>query len=303
MTMNLEEFKSKLSSISEHNGILYGRASKLFASEERHHNEILRYDGYLSLSDAFKCFFLESAELANMQLPLKTPNSLPEFYGLFVARLVHSFQSLCGAERLAMGGYPYHAYTLLRNTFDNLQLTSAAMQKITDFYSIEGLERGKPFDPKFTLTLRKKTEKKVRRWMSGESSGLPQETIDELRKFDEMFDLEVHGARLWLANKSGDWLGGMEALSILPEFNEHSFELFISGFCIVGWITHRLVPMFQLSIDAFGEKWIEKWCVLDCCFMEIVNAPTKEGKRKEIGAAIVEYVNAKHPLNENSIYC
>ncbi len=43
-------------------------------------------------------------------------------------------------------GYPYHAYTLLLNAFDNLVLTSAALKKVTDFYSIEGVTLDESFE-------------------------------------------------------------------------------------------------------------------------------------------------------------
>ncbi len=303
MAMSLDKFQSKLKSISEHNGVPYGRAFQLFKDEDKHNLEILRFSGYISLSDAFKCFFLETVELMNTQHRLKIPTSLPEFYGFFVARLVHSFQSLCGAERIAMRGYPYQAYTLLRNTFDNLQLTSATIQKFTDFYSIEGIERGKPVELKFTVALRKKTENKVRRLMSGEQSGLTQATIDELENWDELFDYEVHGARLWLATEAHGWLRGSEALPVLPKFKERSFVFFMNRFCEVGWMAHRLVPLFQPFVEAFGNKWSEKWRVLDECFIEFIDSLVSDSGKKAItGAAILEFVRAKFPFNENSTF-
>lgn len=138
-----------------------------FDKEQEHQQAILQYKGYLSLSDAFKCFFLETVELINTVRRPKVTAPLSEFYGIFVPRLVHCFQSLCGAERVAICGYPYHAYTLLRNTFDNLVLTSAALQKVTDFYSIEGVTPGKSLDIAAVKRLRKNTEIEVRRRMTG----------------------------------------------------------------------------------------------------------------------------------------
>ncbi|MBA2350917.1 MAG: hypothetical protein H0V78_03740 [Burkholderiales bacterium] len=143
----------------------------LFDEEEKYGQAILQYKGYLALSDAFKCFFLESVELLNTECRPKVKTPLSEFYPLFVPRLAHSFQSLCGAERVAIRGYPYHGYALLRNLFDNLVLTSAALQKITDFYSIEGIHPAKPFDPNAFRKLRKATEFAVRQKMTGDQSG------------------------------------------------------------------------------------------------------------------------------------
>ena len=169
--MSPEDFVKRLHSISEQDGVPYRRAHLLFEEEEKHAQAISQFKGYLALSDAFKCFFLETVELVNTECRPKIKAPLSEFYTLFVPRLSHSFQSLCGAERIAIHGYPYHGYTLLRNVFDNLVLASAALQRFADFYSIEGVEPGKQFDPDAARKLRKSTELAVRRKMTGDQSG------------------------------------------------------------------------------------------------------------------------------------
>ena len=113
MALSPEEFVKRLDAISENDGISYGRAHLLFDEEQKHREATLQYKGYLALSDAFKCFFLETVELVNTVCRPKVTTPLSEFYAVFVPRLAHSFQSLCGAERIAISGYPYHAYTLL----------------------------------------------------------------------------------------------------------------------------------------------------------------------------------------------
>jgi|ERR1039458_1300696 hypothetical protein len=124
MAISPEEFVKRLDAISEYKGVPYGRVHLLFDEEEKHGQATLQYKGYLALSDAFKCFFLETVELVNTECRPKVKTALSEFYPLFVPRLAHAFQSLCGAERVSLRGYPYHGYTLLRNVFDNLVLTS-----------------------------------------------------------------------------------------------------------------------------------------------------------------------------------
>ncbi|MGF6648995.1 hypothetical protein [Paraburkholderia sp. GAS82] len=300
MALSPEEFVKRLDAISESDGVPYGRARLVFDEEQNHKQAILRYRGYLALSDAFKCFFLETVELVNTVSRPKVTAPLSEFYGIFVPRLAHGFQSLCGAERIAICGYPYHAYTLLRNTFDNLALTSAALQKIADFYSIEGITPGKPLDIAAMKRLRKDTEFEVRRKMTGSLSGLTQETRDELAQWDALFDFEVHGARLSLAGAKG-WMKGREPLPILPRFEEEQFALFMNRYCEVGWMLHRLTPAIQSSDAPFPAAWMEKWRVLDDSFQITVNSLTKQlGKR--IGAAIVELVNTKFPFNEHSTF-
>lgn len=144
MKISPEAFQERLEAILEHDGIPYGRAHLLFDKEQEHAQAVLQYKGYLALSDAFKCFFLEAIELLITECRPKIVSPLSEFYSLFLPRLTHGFQSLCGAERVAIRGYPYHAYTLLRNTFDNLALTSAALQRKLTFtvLKVSSLGRG-----------------------------------------------------------------------------------------------------------------------------------------------------------------
>ena len=300
MALSPEEFVKRLDSISENDGIPYGRAHLLFDEEQKHQEAILQFKGYLALSDAFKCFFLETVELINTDCRPRVTAPLSEFYAIFDPRLAHNFQSLCGAERVAICGYPYHAYTLLRNIFDNLTLTSAALQKLTDFYSIEGVEPGKPVDIAAVKKLRKNTEHNVRRKMTGSESGLTQQTLDELTKWDALFDFEVHGARLSLAAAQG-WMKGVEPLPVLPRFEAMQFAMFMNRYCEVGWMAHRLIPMLQPPGVLLPSAWRDKWQVIDESFELTVNSLTHQ-LGKKIGAAIVELVKTKFPFNEHSAF-
>lgn len=300
MALTPAEFVERLDVISSNDGIPYGRAYRLFDAEEKYGQAVLSYKGYLALSDAFKCFFLETVELLNTETKPKIKCPLSEFYPLFVPRLTHSFLSLCGAERIAIRGYPYQAYTILRNIFDNLVLTSAALQKIADFYSIEGVEPGRPLDINAVRKLRKKTEFDVRDNMTGSNSGLSPSTVNELAKWDSLFDYEVHGARLSLATAQG-WMKGTEQLPILPKFNEDQFALFLNRYCEVGWMAHRLVPLIQPPNVPFSDVWKEKWRVLDESFEVTVFSLTGQ-LGKAIGATIVEFVKAKFPFNEGTAF-
>jgi len=186
---------------------------------------------------------------------------------------------------------PYHGYTLLRNVFDNLVLTSAALQKITDFHSIEGIDPSKPFDPYSVRKLRKATEYAVRPKMTGDQSGLSKSTIDELVQWDALFDYETHGARLSMSHSVG-WLNGTDPLPVLPTFNKPAFTMFMNRFCEVGWMAHRLVPLVQPPSVPLSDTWRNNWRIIDESFEIIVDGLTKE-LGKKIGGAIVEFVKAK----------
>jgi hypothetical protein len=249
------EFQKRLDDVSEYNGVPYGRMHLLFEEEEKHSREAVQLNkGYVALSNAFKCHFLETVELHNVECHPKVTTPLSEFYVIFVPQLVHSFQSLCGAERLALKGYPYQAYTLLRNIFDNLVLFSAALQKMTDFYSIEGLSPGAKFDIKDSIKLRKATENSVLQQMTGKLSGLSQSTIDELKKWDDYFNYEVHGARVSLSTSQA-YMKGQKPLPVVPKYNKSAFGMFANRYCEVGWMTHRLLPTVQPPSVLMPSEW------------------------------------------------
>jgi len=126
--MKSEDFIKRLDDISHYDGIPYGRILLLSEEEEKHKKATIRYTGYHALSGAFKCHVLETVELFNTECLPKINASMSEFYKLFLPRLFQNFLTICGAERVAIFGYPYQGYTLLRNVFDNLVLLSAALQ-------------------------------------------------------------------------------------------------------------------------------------------------------------------------------
>lgn len=298
--MSPGEFQRRLDAISEQDGVPYGRAHKLFDSEEKYGHAVAQYKGYLALSDAFKCFFLETVETLNTECFFKITTPLSEHYAIFLPRISHSFQSLCAAERVALRGYPLHAYTLLRNTFDNVVLTSAAVQNVTDFYSIEGVDRGKAPDLASITRNRRRAEREARAKMTGDQSGLSSSTIAELTKWDALFDFEVHGARLSLAGTQ-DWMKGKAPLPELPAFDEKQFAIFVNRYCEIGWMVHRLLPLGQPKQAPLPTAWQEKWKILDDSF-EIMVFSLTEQFGKQIGAAIVELVKAKFPFNEKTLF-
>lgn len=300
MAMNPEEFQERLDAISEKDGVQYGRAHMLFDSEEKYGQAASQYKGYLALSDAFKCLFLETVETLNTECRMKIADPFSEYYAMFLPRLSHSFKSLCASERIALRGYPLHAYTILRNTFDNVVLTSAAVQKITDFYCIEGVERGKDPDLASIKKIRKKAEFDARAKITGDQSGLSASTIAELAKWDDLFDYEVHGARLSLAGAI-DWMEGKAPLPVLPSFDERQFSMFVNRYCEIGWMVHRLLPFAQQKKTPLPVAWQEKWKILDNSFEIMVFALTEQCG-KQIGAAIVELVKAKFPFDEKTVF-
>jgi hypothetical protein len=169
-----------------------------------------------------------------------------------------------------------------------------------DFYATEGVVPGQNLDLAQVKKLRRKTEMEVSLQMSGSKSGLSASTIDELAVWDELFNYEVHGARLSFAG-AASFMKGQGPLSLVPVFKERDFAMFMNRYCEIGWMVHRLVPLIQPPSIPFGLPWKEKWTVIDESFELTVHSLTKENG-KAIGGAIVEYVRAKFPFDADSTF-
>ena len=63
MAMSPEEFVKRLQDISMSDGIPYGRTRLITLEEQKYNSTVLQYKGHFALSNAFKCFFLETVEL------------------------------------------------------------------------------------------------------------------------------------------------------------------------------------------------------------------------------------------------
>ncbi len=250
--------------------------------------------------DAVKSFILETVERFNKEIGPNVKDPLSEHFPQFVPRLTQAFRTLCASERISQRGYPYHGYTLLRNEFDSTVLTSAALQGLTNFYEISGLDPGKPYDEKSAKKLRKETEFSVRKQMTGSKSGLSSQTIEELARLDALFDFETHGSHLSLTHAM-NWMQGIGTLPLVPKFEERAYALFMNRYCEIAWMVHRLVPMIQPEGIPFRESWKKKWKIIDDSFRYIVESLTKE-KKLPIGVAIVEFVDSKFPFTENSSF-
>lgn len=294
------EMQKRLDAISDDNGVPYGRVHELFDAEKAYGLKAIKFQGYLSLSDAYKSFFLETVELFNSRIVPRIRSPLSECHAMFFPRLLYAWQSLCGFERLALHGYPLQAYSGIRNIFDSMQALSAVLQGFVDFYAIEGIVPGQTFDVAQMRKLRIRTEQEVSRLMSGSKSGLSLATIEELAVWDRLFNYEVHGGRLSLANAQG-FMKGQEKLPIFPQFRERDFAMFMNRYCEIAWMTHRLIPLVQPPAIPFDQLWKEKWNVIDESFGVVSSSLTRENG-KAIGAAIVEYVNTKFPFSASSTF-
>jgi len=299
--MNPEQFKSDLAKVGMHDGVPNGRLVPYWQAEQLHVSQMGdKNAGTLLLIRAFQCLFLETVELVNVLNQQQTGLPKLTFYTRFFPRLVNVFQQVCAVDLLASHGYPLVAYGQLRNIYDHLILISAAMQGHTDFFKIEGSIDGGPTDLRNSRKIRIQNDRKVLEIMTGAKSGLSDESIEALKLWDQMFDLEIHGAKASLAT-SLEWMQGSGVLQVYPKYDEWAVASFTNRAAEITWMAHRLMPLLQHSQMRFGVKWLEKWKILEDRFEDQVKHFAVQQQEK-FGYAIVELVQTKFPFSSDSSY-
>lgn len=295
------EFQERLDQAFMHHGKPYGRLSAITDEEAKHAAESAdKLRGHYALEKAFKCVFIESIELVNTYCRKHMKVQLSEHFQMFLPRLVHSFRVVCGASYAAAGGYPRMAFTTLRNAFDDCVMTSAALQNLTDFYSVEGLDPNKAFDPLTYRANRKTEERKVNKLMLGSNSGLEQATQDALKHLNDLYDMEVHGGRLSMTDAIA-FMKMEGPLRVVPHFVPQTFALYMNRFVEVAWLVHRLLPAVQPPDAPMPDDWAHRWHVVDESFELGVRALYEDSGRK-VGQEYPKFVAAKFPFNAKAVF-
>lgn len=298
--MTGEEFQKRLDAAFVFDGANYGRVQLILGTQDAYSQEVEQFSGHLALSDGFKAVFLEAVELMNSYCRPRIKVPLSEYYPQFLPRLTNAFHTLCGAECSAIRGYPRPAFTMLRNVFDDAVLVSAALQDMTNFYKIEGVDPNGKFDPSSVKRARKDEEFKVRKLMTGSDSALSADVTSELAKLNELFDYEVHGGRLSLTDAM-DFMKGVGPLQVLPRFAPNSFAIFMNRFNEVGWAIHRLLPAIQPPGVSMPREWADRWTLVDESFELAVRSLSDE-LGKKVGSAYAEFIRIKFPFNSASVF-
>ncbi|WP_233808999.1 hypothetical protein [Paraburkholderia sp. HP33-1] len=200
-------------------------------------------------------------------------------------------------------GHPLPAFTTLRKVFDDCVLTFAALQKITDFHKIEGIDpinTDKPIDLVAVEKARKNNEFDVGKLMTRSGSDLGTDVTGALAMIDALYDFEVHGSRLSLTH-AADYMKGKGASPVLPTFEERDFALLMNRYNEVAWSLHRLVPAMQPPDAPMPTDWADLWTLVDESFDIVVRSLTEQ-LGKKVGDAYADFMKVKFPFTVKSTF-
>lgn len=261
------------------------------------------FHGQCVLMDSFQGFYVET--IRNVR-DWVSANGWPkdcEYYALILVSYVIAFRSFRACENLLLKGYPLDGYALLRDLKDRCIFFAGIAHNKTTFPALlgqKGIKSPTEEDLPQIKKQRRKEEKRILNLMIRKNSGLPDDIIAELRRWEQLFHEEVHGSKMSFTKELLDWVQGKAALSLGPTPKEDSMAMYMNRACEVAWLLVRLLPYLQPEKNAFGDIWREKQQILDDSFWYMQQGLSRLGKK--IGDAFIRFVEEKFNFSDPFFY-
>jgi hypothetical protein len=135
--------------------------------------------------------------------------------------------------------------------------------------------------------------------MTGKRSGLADDVQADLKLWDDMFHVEMHGGTFSLMTELQQLKQG-NALQIGPSVVQNAYVMYINRSSELGWMVTRLLPYVQMSENAFGDAWHRKREILDDSFRYMLEGLDSLGKR--IGASFITMMDDKFAFKQPFYY-
>jgi hypothetical protein len=299
--MSVDEWHKRLADTFKVNGLVGGHLRIVDEAEDSVSNYLVtRLRGQDALLCSFQSFFIETLMLANKQIsahgwPKNAPN-----YRVTLAAFFILFRRFRACEILYMKGYPLDGYALMRDIKDRAFLFAGVARNITTLERILGLPVRDPsaYDKEGTKN-RKDNEHRVMHAMTGKTSGLPSDVQEDLKRWDGMFHLEMHGGTHSLVQELKE-LQENRALQIGPSVVQDAYIMYVNRSSELGWMTTRLLPYLQVTENAFGEEWHKMREILDDSFRHMLEGFESLGKR--LGASFITMMDDRFAFKQPFYY-
>jgi len=261
--------------------------------------------GHRFLMDCFYDFFIETLFLTRDTAAEGGATGKRCWYPRLFQYFLFNFRRFRGGDVLLLTGYPLLGYSLVRDLKDGALALAAIAGRETSVRALEGLRQGDVIEdtPDFRRRLgkqRMQEEKRVREVMLREQSGLDEATRGQLRRWEQLFNLEVHGSRLSMSSEGGEWLRGDRPMTVGPCLEEKAVAAFANTSRQVAWLHLKTFPVLQLKPHAFSGEWEEKWRLLDRAFRFHMHSLVGIGK--PVADAIVKLGDAKFDFDLGTHY-
>jgi hypothetical protein len=302
--MSVDEWHKRLADTFKVNGLVGGHLLIVHEAEDNVGNYLVNtFRGQNALLDSFQSFFIETLTVANSQIAVSGwPRNAPN-YSVTLAAFFNLFRRFRACEVLYLKGYPLDGYALMRDIKDRALLIAGVARNLTTFPKILGAPAapsiaGKEYSKQATRN-RKDNEQHVMHAMTGKTSGLSIDVQDDLKQWDDIFHLEMHGGTLSLTQEIRELAEG-RALQIGPSVVQDAYTIYINRSSELGWMATRLFPYLQMTENAFGDGWYKKREILDDSFRYMLEGFSSLGKR--LGASFITMMDEKFAFKQPFYY-
>jgi hypothetical protein len=302
--MSVDEWHKRLADTFKVNGLVGGHLRIVHDAEDKVGNYLVsQFRGQDALLCSFQSFFIETLMLANRDINARGwPKNAPN-YTVTLAAFFNLFRRFRACEVLYIKGYPLDAYALMRDIKDRALLMAGVARNITTFERILGLPVSDPSKPdaygKEQTRNRKDNEHRVMHAMTGKTSGLPGDVQDDLKRWDDMFHLEMHGGTYSLMQELGE-LQKSKMLQIGPSVVQDAYIMYVNRSSELGWMATRLLPYLQMTEHAFGGDWHKKRDIMDDSFRYMLEGLSNLGKR--LGESFITMMDDKFAFKQPFYY-
>ncbi|HTB14453.1 MAG TPA: hypothetical protein VK752_22940 [Bryobacteraceae bacterium] len=237
--------------------------------------------------------------------PKKVGLKIAPHYPVAFVGFANLFRRFRACEILYSRAYPLDGYALMRDLKDRAFMMAAVALNRMTFLDSLGLKEGlspsqKDFGEK-TAENRRKVDNRITQEFIGKSSGLSKEAMDDLKRWDDSFNLEVHNASLTWTHEMKALIQGEMAPRFGPSTTEEGYAIYQNRSAEIGWIITRLLPFLQPSEAAFGDEWLGKRKILDDAFRHMSDGLATT-LNKRIGSSFIELMDKKFRLKESFHY-
>jgi len=298
--MSVEEWRERHAGRFSYNGHIGGNLISVDRSEAEAGSQIIdRLPRHIVLMDSFMGFFLETLVLARDRIRA-VGWSRDAHYPAALVCFSNMFRRFRCCEVLFMKGYAFDGYALMRDLKDRAFLLAGVARNMATFTMIMvGPDACDPSQDDYankTTRSRKNIENLISRRMSGKDSGLSIDIQNDLKRWDQLFNYEVHGGILSFAQEVAALYTAGKAPSIGPMFDDDALAMYVNRSVEIGWLVVRLLPFLQMSLADFGSEWEDKRAILDESFRYMVEELGLLGKK--IGDSLIAMVDTKFSFKQ-----
>ena len=263
-----------------------------------------KFHGQNVLLSSFQSFFLDTLRMADAKIASDGwPKDLPH-YTLAIAVLSNLFRRFRACEILFVRGYPLDAYALMRDIKDRAIMLAGIASNRTTFAEAFGAKEDLTPDQegygKATTENRKKASNRLSAEFIGKSSGLSLDVQHDLKRWDNLFHLEVHNAFLSFTHDINAIYREGKLPALGPTRVVEAYAIYMNRRAEIGWMIVRLLPFLQLSEGTFGAEWLHKQQVLDDSFRYMAEGLAGLGKR--IGHSFIAMMDKKFRFKKSFHY-